>query len=286
MPAVSEAAGVTVRGLLREAADELAVAGCESPGVDAELLLAHAFGVSRSQLSLELSRSLDPSELESVRRLVERRARREPLQHVLGTWGFRGLVLKVDRRALIPRPETETVVERGLALLHGVTDPRVLDVGTGSGAIALAIADEHAGARVTGIDVSVEALELARENALLTGIAIELGEHDLFKGLPLGPWDLVVSNPPYVAPSDRGQLQLEVRDWEPPLALYGVDAVPAVARGSQVVLREGGALVLEVGDGQAGEIAALLGRLGFVDVRVSRDMSGRDRVVEGRRPVG
>jgi len=281
---VSDAAGVTVRGLLREATDELAAAGCESPEVDAELLLAHALAVTRSELSLELGRSLDRSEIESVWRLVERRARREPLQHVLGTWGFRRLVLKVDRRALIPRPETETVVERCLVLLDGVREPRVLDVGTGSGAIALAIADEHAGARVTGIDVSVEALELARENALLTGLAIELGEHDLFKGLPPGPWDLVVSNPPYVAPVDRAQLQLEVREWEPPLALYAVDAVPAVARGSQVVLGEGGALVLEVGEGQAGETAALLGRLDFVDVRVSRDLSGRERVVEGRRP--
>jgi release factor glutamine methyltransferase len=284
VPAVSDLTSVTVRGLLREATDELAVAGCESPGVDAELLLAHALDVSRSQLSLQLSRSLDSGELESISRLVERRARREPLQHVLGTWGFRRLVLKVDGRALIPRPETEAVVERCLALLDGVADPLVLDVGTGSGAIALAIADEHAGARVTGIDVSVEALELARENSLLTGLEVELGEHDLFRGLPPGPWDLVVSNPPYVAPGDRAQLQLEVREWEPPLALYAVDAVPAVARGSQPVLRDGGALVLEVGDGQAGETASLLTGLGFLDVRVSRDLSGRERVVEGRRP--
>ena len=159
----------------------------------------------------------------------------------------------------------------------------MLDVGTGSGAIALAIADEHPGAVVTGIDVSPDALALARENATRTGLPLALAQHDLFDGLPAGPWALVVANPPYVDPDDRTTLQPEVRDWEPPEALFARDAVAAVGRGAAAVLADGGALVLEVGDGQADETAALLASLGYAEVRATPDLAGRDRVVEGRR---
>src|SRR5205807_2987043 len=136
-------------------------AGVESPWVDAELLLAHALGVSRTELYAAPEREA-PDELEP---LLARREAREPLAYVLGEWDFRRLTLKTDRRALVPRPETEVVVERCLALLRDETEPRVLDLGTGTGAIALAIADEHPGARVTAVDASPEALALARENA-------------------------------------------------------------------------------------------------------------------------
>jgi release factor glutamine methyltransferase len=285
MAPVVDAREVPVRALVREVGAELARSGCESPQLDAELLVSHVLGVSRLELRLLSDRQLAPGDLERVSRLVGRRAEREPLQHILGEWGFRRLVLKVDARALIPRGETEIVVERCLAVLDGLHAPRVLDVGTGSGAIALAIVDEHPGSRVTGIDLSLEALELARENAASTQFELELREHDLFAGLPEGPWDLVVSNPPYVAPEDRDELQPEVRDWEPPLGLYSVDAVREVARGSLEVLRHGGWLVLEVGDGQALGTAALLRALGYADVCVTPDLSGRDRVVEGRRPA-
>jgi release factor glutamine methyltransferase len=274
----------TLRAALTRVSGELAASGCESPRVDAELIVAHALGLSRAELSVALDRQLERPEVEAIRALVERRCRREPLQYVLGEWGFRRLVLAVDRRALIPRPETEVVVERCLALLAGRDRPRVLDVGTGSGAIALAIADEHPGARVTGIDVSPDALVLARENAERTGLAMELARHDLADGLPPGPWELVVSNPPYVEPSERGSLAPEVRDWEPALALYGRDESEAIARGALGVLAENGALALEVGDGKAGEVAGLLDRLGYRRVRVTRDLAGRERVVEGMRP--
>ena len=273
----------TVGDGLRRAPEHLAAKGSDTPRLDAELLLAHALGVARIDLYLQLDRPLDAAELDAARALVGRRAAREPLQYVLGEWGFRRLTLSVDRRALFPRPETETVVERCLALLDGVDAPRVLDVGTGSGAIALAIADEHPGALVTGVDLSTEALALARENATRTGLAVELAQHDLFRGLPAGPWALVVSNPPYVDPDDSETLQPEVRDWEPAEALFARDAVAAVARGAAEVLADGGALVLEVGDGQAEATAALLVSLGFADVRATPDLAGRDRVVEGRR---
>ena len=159
----------------------------------------------------------------------------------------------------------------------------MLDVGTGTGAIALAIADEHPGARVTGIDISPQALALARENVELTGLAVELAEWDLFAGLPPGPWDLVVSNAPYIARADGETLAPEVRDWDPHVALFGDDAVAAVAGGAATVLADAGALVLEVGDGQEAAVAGLLAELGFRDVRITPDLAGRERVVEGRR---
>jgi release factor glutamine methyltransferase len=276
-------AALTLGEVLRRSTEHLAEKGSETPRLDAELLLAHALGVERIELYMHLDRPLGPRELDEARALVARRAAREPLQYVVGEWGFRRLTLAVDRRALIPRPETEIVVERCLALLDGAEEPRVLDVGTGSGAIGLAIADEHPGSAVTGIDVSDEALALARENAGRTGLAIDLVAHDLFEGLPAGPWQLVVSNPPYVDPADRRSLAPEVRDWEPSTALYGRDAVDAVAHGAVTVLADDGALVLEVGDGQATAVAGLLGSLGYTDVRVTPDLAGRDRVVEGRR---
>ena len=273
----------TVGEVLRRSTDHLAEKGSETPRLDAELLLAHVLGVARIDLYLDLERPLAASELDAARALVSRRAAREPVQYVIGEWGFRRLTLRVDRRALIPRPETETVVERSQALLAGRDAPRVLDVGTGSGAIALAIADEHPGARVTGIDVSGDALALARENAVQTGLDIELLERDVFQGLPEGPWELVVSNPPYVDPGDRATLQPEVRDWEPDTALFGRDVTATVAAAAVDVLIDGGALVLEVGDGQAQATAALLASLGYAEVRTTPDLAGRDRVVEGRR---
>ena len=275
--------GITVGEVLRRSTDHLAAKGCETPRLDAELLLAHALGLSRIDLYMAFERPLIEAELDTARALVTRRAGREPVQHILGEWGFRRLTLQVDGRALIPRPETEVVVDRCLALLTGREQPLVLDVGTGSGAIALAIADEHPGARVTGVDISPDALALARDNAARTGLDIELAEHDLSTGLPRGPWDLVVSNPPYIAAGDRETLAPEVLDWDPHVALFGEDAVAAVARGAVTVLADGGALVLEVGDGQAADVVGLLCDLGFRDVRVTPDLAGRERVVEGLR---
>jgi release factor glutamine methyltransferase len=274
---------VTLGEVLRRSTEHLAAKGCESPRLDAELLLGKALGLERIELYMHLDRPLAEAELAAARELVARRARREPLQYVLGEWGFRRLTLTVDRRALIPRPETEIVVGRCLALLDGAAAPAVLDVGTGSGAIALAIADEHPGAAVTGIDLSEDALALARENAERTGVRIELRLHDLFHGLPAGPWDLVVANPPYVREEERERLAVEVAGFEPEGALFGAGQTEAVARSALDVLVPGGALVLEAHWERAREAAALLGELGYRDVRVTPDLAGRDRVVEGVR---
>ncbi len=272
---------MTVGTALEHTTKRLEAAHCETPRVDAELLLSHVLETTRSGLRVARERELTDSALLELERLVSRRERREPLAYVLGEWGFRRLVLRVDPRVLVPRPETEVVVERSLALIAGLTEPHVLDVGTGSGAIALAIADERPDARVTGIDASAGALAVARENAFRSGFAVELVEWDLFDGLPVGPWDLVVSNPPYVRPDEIELLGPEVRDWEPRRALVGEGVTEAVAQAAAGVLRTGGALVLEVADGDADRVAGLLRELGYVGVVAVADLSGRDRVVEG-----
>lgn len=258
---------------VRGAARRLEEAGVPSPRVDAEHLVAHALGVSRT----ELYTSGAEVDEELLSRLVERRARREPLAYVLGEWGFRRLTLATDRRALVPRPETEIVVERCLALLAGHNGSRVLDVGVGSGAIALAIADEHPRARVTAVDISADALALASENAARLGLAVELRQAGV-EAAGEG-WDLVVANPPYVSPDEIERLQPEVRDWEPREALVGEGLHEAIARAAETTW-----LVLEVGDGQARGVAATLEGLGYEEVHVTPDLAGRERVVEGRLP--
>ncbi len=269
---------------VREVARELDQAGVPSPRVDAELLVADVLGVSRSDL-YAADRALGREELARLRELVARRREREPLAYVLGEWGFRGLVLRVDARALVPRPETEVVVERCLVHLRGLEAPRVLDVGTGSGAIALAIADEHPGARVVAVDSSEQALALARENLARTGLEgrVELRLGDLLAGLD-GPFDLVVSNPPYVSAGEYDSLQPEIRLYEPHEAVVGDGVWERVARAALSVLPAGGHLVLECGDGQAAEVAEGLAALGYEDVLSTPDLAGRDRVVEARRP--
>jgi release factor glutamine methyltransferase len=275
-------ATLSLGDVLRRASEHLDKTS-ETGRLDAELLLAHTLGRHRIELYTDFDRPLSSHELDAYRDLVARRARHEPVAYILGEWGFRRLTLNVDRRALIPRPETEIVVERALTHLRGVEQPAVLDVGTGTGAIALAIADEHPGAKVTAVDVSPDALELARENVARTGLAVELLHHDLRAGLPGGPYDLVVSNPPYVEPADLGTLMSDVRDYEPHVALVGTGTTEAIARAATDVLSPGGHLVLEVGDGQATTTAAMLDGLGYGAVVTTPDLAGRDRVVEGRR---
>jgi release factor glutamine methyltransferase len=273
---------VTVREALREGGEALERAGCPSPAVDAEWLLADVLGRKRSEL--HATGELNDADLRRFRELVARRAAREPLAYVLGEWGFRGLTLAVDPRVLIPRPETETVVERCLALLEGRDEPLVLDIGVGSGAIALALADERPDASVVGTDTSTDALEVAEENrrrAAMDG-RVRFVRGDLLAG-ESGPFDLVVSNPPYVSAADLPSLEPELLH-EPRAALVGEGGHEAVARVALGALTESGALVLEVGDGQAATVADLLRSLGYEQVRVSLDLAGRERVVEARRP--
>jgi release factor glutamine methyltransferase len=269
---------LTVGEALREATRDLAAADVPSPRVDAEHLLAHALGSTRTRLYADPDRALADGDLELFRALLARRRRREPLAYVLGEWGFRRLTLRTDARALVPRPETEIVVERCLALLTELGDePSVLDIGVGTGAIALAIADEFPDARVTAVDTSPDALALAAENAELTGLEVELRAGG-FEVAAERRWDLVVSNPPYVRPDEIETLEPEVRDWEPRAALVSQGVHEELAR-----LARTRALVLEVADGQARQVAGALEQLGYAWVAITPDLAGRERVVEGRR---
>jgi release factor glutamine methyltransferase len=260
---------LTVREALAEIEGRLTAAGIETPRVDAEWILGHTLGTTRSGLYANLDRDAG----DDWRPLVERREAREPLAYVLGEWGFRRLTLKTDARALVPRPETETAVERALALLASTRAPRVLDIGTGTGAIALAIKDERPDAQVTAVDVSPDALALARENVERLGLDVELREAGV-EAAGEG-WDLVISNPPYIETLD--DMQPEVRR-EPELAVVGRGFHGLIARAANTRF-----LVFEVGDGQAQSVAAELTELGYRDVRVTNDLAGVERVVEGRR---
>jgi release factor glutamine methyltransferase len=266
---------LTLAEVLTGAVDYLTARGVDTPRVDAELLLARALGLRRIELYTQHDRPLTDPERARARELVRRRGAREPLAYVLGDWDFRRLTLKTDARALVPRPETEIVVERCLELLEGTAAPRIVDVGTGSGAIALALKDERPDARVTATDRSPGALALARENAEASGLDVELVETDLLDGLA-GPFELVVSNPPYVAADELGALEPEL-GHEPQEAL--------VDRGQTQRLIETarfGWLVLEVHEARGAEVARQLEAAGYGDVRVSQDLAGRDRIVEGR----
>ena len=266
---------MTLAEVLNGAVDYLTARGVDTPRVDAELLLARALGLQRIELYTQHDRPLTEDERAAARELVRRRGTREPLAYVLGDWDFRHLTLKTDRRALVPRPETEIVVDRCLALIKDVSEPRLIDVGTGTGAIALAMKHERPDAHVTATDRSVEALALAGENARANELEIELLEADLLEGIA-GPFDLVVSNPPYVGADELGSL-------EPELGHEPEDAL--VDRGQTRRLIETarfGWLVLEVHEQRAQRVAADLEQAGFADVQVSHDLAGRDRIVEGR----
>ena len=261
---------MTARDALAEAERRLAAAGVETPRVDAEWLVAHLLGTTRSGLAARLD-----DEVDGLEPLLARREEREPLAYVLGEWGFRRLALKTDARALVPRPETELLVDRTLALAEVIEAPRILDVGVGSGAIALALKDERPDAQVTGVDVSTGALSLARENAELLGLEIELREGDGASAASEG-WDVVVANPPYV--ESLAGLQPEL-GWEPSVALVGSGEHERLARSARARF-----IVLEAGDGQARDVAGMLERLGWADVAITVDLAGSDRVVEGKWP--
>jgi release factor glutamine methyltransferase len=260
---------VTAREAIAEAERRFAAAGIDTPRVDAELVVAHVLGVSRTQLYADLDREVD-----GLEPLVARREGRVPLAYVLGEWGFRRLTLKTDARALVPRPETETLVERTLALVSQTPAPRILDVGVGSGAIALSLKDERPDAEVTGVDVSSDALALARENAKRLGLDVRLREEDGITAAAEG-WDVVVANPPYVESLDGLEPEL---CWEPELALVGRGEHERIARAADARF-----LLLEVGDGQAPEVAVMLARLGWRGVRITEDLGGSERVVEAMR---
>jgi release factor glutamine methyltransferase len=259
---------------LASATATLADAGCETPRLDAELLLAEALGVGRERLVIDRDAPLEATEAARFEALVARRQAREPVAYILGRKEFRRITLSVDRRVLIPRPETELLVEVGLALPPGA---RVVDVGTGSGAVALALKDERPDLEVLGVDVSADALEVARANAARLGLDVDFVLGDLLKGVE-GPVDAALANLPYVA--EGVGLPPEISRYEPPGALFGgPDGLDPIRR--LVAMLEGVPVIaLEVGLAQT--VSTLLRRTGFRSVEVLRDLAGHERVVVGR----
>jgi release factor glutamine methyltransferase len=273
----------SVRHALGAATDALGAAGVDDARLDAELLLAEALDTDRVWLAAEPEAPVGAGAARDFGRMVRRRLRREPVAYILGRKGFRDLVLAVDRRVLIPRPETELLVELALEV-----DPvSVIDVGTGSGAVALAIASELPAAEVLATDTSAGALELARSNAAQLGLA---GRVEFLEGMvpANGRYDLLLANLPYVSESEWLRLAPEIREWEPPEALLaGSDGLDAIRRLLGRLAGKAGpspeAVALEVGQGQAQTVGGLLREVGFATVSIRRDLAGIERIVVGAR---
>ncbi len=277
MPETGVAVASSVSDVVRAATARLAEAGCETPRLDAEVLLAWVLGVGRERLVLDGDARLGAEDAARYARLVARRAAREPVAYITGVKGFRRICVAVDPRVLIPRPETELLVEVGLSLGAGA---RVVDVGTGSGAVALALKDERPDLVVTGTDVSADAVDAARSNGLRLGLDVSFVCGDLLGGVG-GAFEAVLANLPYVA--DGAVLPPEISRYEPPGALFagpeGLDVIRRLVRSVEGV----GLVALEIGSDQAEAVASLLSEAGFGSVEVLADLAGHDRVVLGRR---
>ena len=267
--------GGSVRWWLGGACERLGAAGVMTPRYDAERLAAFALGIRWSELMVRLDERVDAPTTRTLNRVLARRAGGEPLAYIEGVRGFYGLELGCGQGVLVPRPETETVVDVALELIEGVTSPVVVDIGTGTGAIALAIASVRPDAEIVATDVSDEALAYARDNAKALGLDVWFATGDLFDAVPRelrGRVDLIVSNPPYVR--DGAELPADVRA-EPAIALYagpdGTDVLRRIAADACGWLKPGGAIVLEIGDVQQSSV--------LTDGAVRNDLSGRPRVV-------
>jgi len=271
------ATSASVGEALGEAVARLRVAGVETPRLDAELLLGDALGVGRSELVLRASEVSDETASARFDALLRRREAREPVAYILGRKAFRQIELAVDRRVLIPRPETELLIEFGLTLSAG---SRVLDVGTGSGAVALALKHERPDLEVAGTDISADAVAVARTNAIAVGVEVQFVRADLLAGIG-GRIDAVLANLPYV--TDDFELPPEISLYEPRGALFaGGDGLDVIRR--LIAMLDGvAAVALEVGFDQADAVAELLRGAGFSSVERVLDLAGHQRVVVGRR---
>ncbi len=275
--------GTVLRDALERASAELAAAGLASARRDSELLLLHILGVERSFLFAHPEQGLTESQGADYGLLVGRRSRHEPIQYITGEREFYGLRFSVTPDVLIPRPETEHLVEAALERIPEATPFRIADVGTGSGAIAVAVAVSRPLANITAFDIFPAALKVARLNATTHGVAgrIEFREADLLQGVGVHSFDMVISNPPYIADEERETLEIEVREYEPPGALFagptGVEIYERLIPQAAPALRPGGWLLMEMGAGQELQLRRLLE--GWHEIKVVPDLQGITRVM-------
>lgn len=277
--------------LINVAAEHLKSRGFENARFEVECLLGSVLGLTRMQLYLAYDRPVTDEELARFRALYRRRLAHEPLQHLVGETGFREVILKTDRRALIPRPETELLVEIAVEFLAPRESPLAADLGAGTGAIALSVAREVPGAHVVAVDISDDALLLAERNARLLGLetAVTLVSGDMLDALEgRGPFDAVLSNPPYIPSGDIETLQPEVRDHEPRIALDGgpdgMDVLRRIISGVHRHLKHGGLLLLEFGEGQGEFLKRFAEETGnYTSVEIVYDLTGRDRILKAFR---
>lgn len=286
---------MTVLEGIQRSSEFLAKKGVDSPRLHAELLLARVIGLARMQLYLNFERSLSAPETDALRELVKRRGQREPLQHILGSTSFCGYEIAVNSDVLIPRPETELLAEQGWTFLNqlaaaGEPNLNALDLGTGSGCLAIALAAKCHGIKVYASDISVQALDIARENAFRNALTdrIQFLQGDAFAALgPGSNFNLIVSNPPYIPSSEIDTLAPEVRDHDPRLALDGgpdgLDFFRRLGSDAKEFLKSGGKLMLEFGDGEAEAIRAILEAQKWIVEAISEDYTGRLRTLVAHR---
>lgn len=275
---------LTVLEIIKRTTEFFANKGIENARLNAELLVGHGLGLKRMELYIQFERPLTNEELERIRPLVRRRGAREPLQYIIGEMEFAGVRLRVDRRALIPRPETELLVENVLSRIDS-NARRILDLGTGTGALALALVKALPDAKAVAVDRSEEALSLARENSSLNQLdeRVEWRSSDWFSGVrPDELFDVIVSNPPYLSPRETSETAVEVREFEPVAALTGEGADGAgdlrkIIEAAPSHLRVGGLIALETGIGQHAALSEALGAAGFSKIESLADLTGRDR---------
>jgi release factor glutamine methyltransferase len=280
---------LTVLEIIKRTTEFFANKGIENPRLNAELLVGHGLGLKRMELYIQFERPLTNEELEHIRPLVRRRGAREPLQYIVGEMEFAGVRLRVDRRALIPRPETELLVENVLSRISA-DFRRILDLGTGTGALALALAKALPEAKAVAVDRSEEALSLARENSVLNQLEerVECRNSDWFSRVPADEvFDVIVSNPPYLSPQETNETAPEVREFEPVAALTGegwdgAGDLRKIIAGAPSHLRAGGLIALETGIAQHAALSESLVAAGFSNIESVPDLTGRDRFLIAR----
>jgi release factor glutamine methyltransferase len=285
---VTLTAACTLAAVRRQLAEKFRQAGIDSAEADARLLMTHALGINRAELTANGERALKPDEIEAIEGLAARRLKHEPVARIFGRKEFWSLNLHVSPAVLVPRPETETVVEAALDVVVGdalqMEKLRILDIGTGSGALLLALLSELPNATGTGTDISATALDVARANAEGNDLAARCTfiACDIAAGLQ-GPFDLIVSNPPYVAHGDIASLAPEVRDYDPALALdggaEGLNGYRAIAADARRLLAPGGRLIVELGAGQEAAVRALFTKAGLTVAAARDDLAGIPRAL-------